>query len=297
MHGAGTVLATTRPPFLVLSPVCIFLGYSTAAAGGAEPSAGLVWLVFLGALCAHISVNTFNEYFDHRSGLDSVTRRTAFSGGSGALQSNPGAAPWVLCLAVLSLAITIALGGYFIYLRGYFLLVLLVIGVFIIISYTTWLNRHPFLCLMAPGLSFGVLFVTGSHYVLAGEYALLPVYVSLVPFLLTNNLLLLNQYPDISADRTVGRRHFPIAYGLQTSNRLYAAQALTAVALIVYGVHAMILPFAALITLLPLVATVAVFRGAVRYSDDIPSLVPFLALNVVITLLTPVLLAVSLLPE
>jgi len=30
---------------------------------------------------------------------------------------------------------------------------------------------------------------------------------------LVNNLLLLNQFPDVDADKTVGRRHYPIAVG------------------------------------------------------------------------------------
>ena len=46
-------------------------------------------LVLIGAVSAHISVNTFNEYFDFLSGLDAKTVKTPFSGGSGALVENP----------------------------------------------------------------------------------------------------------------------------------------------------------------------------------------------------------------
>ena len=38
-------------------------------------------LAFIGLLLAHISVNTLNDYFDYRSGIDLETRRTPFSGG------------------------------------------------------------------------------------------------------------------------------------------------------------------------------------------------------------------------
>ncbi len=41
-------------------------------------------LALLGAFLAHISVNTLNEYFDFKSGLDLETIKTPFSGGSGA---------------------------------------------------------------------------------------------------------------------------------------------------------------------------------------------------------------------
>ena len=57
-----TLIQASRPSFLILSPVCVFLGASTAmAASGPIDTATLV-LVVIGALCAHISVNTLNEY-------------------------------------------------------------------------------------------------------------------------------------------------------------------------------------------------------------------------------------------
>ena len=55
-----TLVRSTRPPFLVLTPVCVFLGIGAAVANQAEVSTYLVTLVTLGALFAHISVNTLN---------------------------------------------------------------------------------------------------------------------------------------------------------------------------------------------------------------------------------------------
>ncbi|MDQ4422556.1 MAG: hypothetical protein QF808_01485, partial [Thalassolituus sp.] len=74
-----TTLKTTRPPFLILTPVCLLMGF---AASGYSPQLNpdLIWVV-LGALLAHISVNMLNEYQDFKSGLDLVTDRTPFSGG------------------------------------------------------------------------------------------------------------------------------------------------------------------------------------------------------------------------
>ncbi|HUU74420.1 MAG TPA: hypothetical protein VMW70_17470, partial [Burkholderiales bacterium] len=73
---AKTLLRAARLPFLVLTPVSIFLGYAASAAtsGGIDFTEAM--LVFLGAVAAHISVNTFNEYFDFRSGLDATTSKT-----------------------------------------------------------------------------------------------------------------------------------------------------------------------------------------------------------------------------
>ena len=162
---------------------------------------------------SHISVNTFNEYFDFQSGLDLKTEKTPFSGGSGALPDNPEMANVVLTVSLVSLLLTIFIGIYLIMQRGTLILPIGFVGVVLIMTYTQWLNRFPFLCLIAPGLGFGVLMVVGTHVILTGEHSPLSWLVSLIPFFLINNLLLLNQYPDIKADASVGRNTFPIEIG------------------------------------------------------------------------------------
>jgi 1,4-dihydroxy-2-naphthoate polyprenyltransferase len=290
-----TVIKSTRPSFLVLSPVCIFLGYSSAILSGAEPEQHLVILVFVGAVCAHISVNTFNEYLDFKSGLDHITQKTPFSGGSGALPEDPGMASSVLALAILTIIITLTLGIYFIYLRGLSLLLLLTVGIFIILAYTRWLNKQPLLCLLAPGLSFGPLYVVGSHVVLAGNYDLTNFYLSLVPFLLISNLLLLNQYPDIDADKSIGRKHFPISYGVKKSNLLYICMAGLVVVIVIFGVSISLLPVISLMSLIPMLIVIPIIFGITKYAENIEKLIPYLAMNVFIALGTPLALGISIL--
>lgn len=284
-----------RLPFILLTPVCVFLGFGTAFNSGAEINTATFLLVLVGAICAHISVNTFNEYHDFRSGLDLVTQKTPFSGGSGALPDNPQAANAVLIVAITALLVTILTGLYFIYLCGLTILPLGLLGIAIILLYTGWINRHPFLCLLAPGLSFGPLMVTGTHFVLTGHYSWQAIVVSLVPLFLVNNLLLLNQYPDIEADKSVGRRHFPITFGTGISNWIYTGFISLSYLTILIAVAAGLLPKLSLISLLTLIAAVPALMGVIKYANNIPKLIPYLGLNVAATLLTPTLLWVSLL--
>lgn len=216
-----TVLRSMRIPFLILAPVSVFLGLAASVAVSEQISYFDFFLVLSGALFAHISVNTFNEYHDFCSGLDAKTTKTPFSGGSGALIENPKAAEAVLYVAMISLVLTIMIGLYFTFRLGILIFPLGVVGVLIIITYTKWLNRYPFLCLVAPGIGFGPLMAIGTHVILAGGYSMQVIWISLVPFFLTSNLLLLNQYPDIVADKSIGRRHFPIVYGVNKSTLLY----------------------------------------------------------------------------
>ncbi len=75
------LLDPMRLPFLILTPACVVLGLATAIWTSGQVNWFHFVLVLIGALSAHISVNTFNEYFDFKSGLDGDTKRTPFSGG------------------------------------------------------------------------------------------------------------------------------------------------------------------------------------------------------------------------
>lgn len=287
-----SVLLSFRPPFLVLTPVCIFLGLSTALAAQVAFNSLTVMLVLLGAIAAHISVNTLNEYHDFNSGLDLNTRRTPFSGGSGALPDNPGAATAVLLAGLLSLLITIAIGIYLVAQTGISILPPGIAGIILITSYTQWINRAPWLCLVAPGLGFGTLMVVGTHLVVTGHYSGPVWLVSLVPFFLTNNLLLLNQYPDIQADARAGRRTFPIVFGVTASNAVYALFMVAAYATVAALTLLAVIPVAGIMALLPLPLSLYALQGAVRYTSDIGEHPRYLAANVAAAILTPLILAI-----
>ena len=247
------LIQSTRPAFLVLTPVCVFVGLSTALASQAAIDPRLFALALVGALCAHVSVNTLNEYFDFTNGLDLKTARTPFSGGSGALPAHPELAGSVLVLGLASLAVTLSIGVYLIAKYGVPLLALGLSGVLLIVTYTRWINRSPLLCLIAPGLGFGLIMVVGTHVVLTGSYAPLAWLVALVPFFLVNNLLLLNQYPDIEPDRAAGRRHLLIAHGARAGAAVYLIFLLAAFAVPLLGVTTGYLPGGALIGLLVII--------------------------------------------
>ncbi len=288
-----TVVQSMRFPFLVLTPVCIFLGVSTVIANQTNISLLSLVLALLGALLAHISVNTLNEYFDFKSGLDLITIRTKFSGGSGALPQNPEMLSTVLTVGIASLIATVMIGFFFIWKYGMGIIPIGIAGLILIVTYTKWINKYPFLCLVAPGIGFGFLIVAGTQFVLEGEYALLPWLVAVIPFFLVNNLLLLNQYPDIKADTNVGRNHFPIAYGVNFSNMVYGLFTLATILAIVIYVLTSYLPIFSLIALLPMPLAFFSLYGAIKYKTTIGSHPQYLGANVAVTILTPLLLGIS----
>ncbi len=295
MNRLKPLLGPMRVPFLILTPACVLLGVGTAVWTSGHVNLFYLAPIFIGAVCTHISVNAFNEYFDFKSGLDSRTTRTPFSGGSGTLPARPDLARPTLNIACITLAIGSLIGVYFLVVRGLVLLPLGLLGVFVIITYTTWWTRNPFLCLLAPGLGFGPLMVMGTDFVLTGRYSWIAFAASLLPFLLVSNLLLLNQFPDVEADRSIGRKHLPIVAGRRTSSLIYSAFLLLAYLAILSSAYLHYLPKASLLGLLTILIAVPTSINAFRHAEDIQKLVPFMGLNVLIIILTPTLVATGLL--
>jgi 1,4-dihydroxy-2-naphthoate octaprenyltransferase len=289
------LLGPMRLPFLLLTPCCVLLGIATAAWTSGPVSVFRIVLILIGALAAHISVNALNEYFDFKSGLDFRTKRTPFSGGSGTLPAHAQAAHTALTTGLITLAIIVFIGIYFLTVVGSGLMPLGLLGLFLIILYTRWLTRNPWLSLLAPGLGFGPFMVMGTDFVLTGAYSWTALVASLVPFFLVSDLLLLNQFPDVEADKSVGRKHFPIFAGAKISSLIYGAFLLLAYASIILGVGLEYLPISSLLGLVTIGVAVPTFMGAYRYGNNAEKLAPFMTMNVLINLVTPVLVATGLL--
>lgn len=294
MADAAALLGPMRLPFLLLTPACVLVGVAAAFRASGNVDTLEVILVLVGAGAAHISVNAFNEYSDFRSGLDVRTRRTPFSGGSGTLPAKPDLVWGTRQAAGIALGVTAGIGLYFTWLRGLALLPVGVLGLFVILAYTPWLTRRALLCLLAPGVGFGPLMVLGTEFALTGEYSGTGVVASLVPGFLVSDLLLLNQFPDVAADRSVGRRHVPIVLGPHGGSLIYALLLLLTYVTIVVGVVMAYLPRSCLLGLVTLGLAGPAAIGAFRHGADAERLFPALALNVLLTLATPVLVAVGL---
>ena len=284
-----------RVPFLVLTPACVFLGFSAAFWETDQINWLYLGLVCLGAISAHISVNAFNEYFDFKSGLDAKTKATPFSGGSGVLPAHPNLAPYASRVAWGAFLMTATIGIFFLVVRGVLLLPLGVAGLVIIFTYTQWITRYPLLCLVAPGLAFGPLMVMGTDFILTGHFSQTGFIVSLVPFFLVNNLLLLNQFPDVEADFTVGRRTLPIVIGRRWAGVIYAILLILTFLSVWGGYYWGGLPAYCLLGLVPIGIAIPVIIGILRHADNIETLLRYMGLNVVITITTPVLMGVGLL--
>jgi 1,4-dihydroxy-2-naphthoate octaprenyltransferase len=294
MNKALIYVFESRPQFIILSVACVLAG-----AGAAYWKAGSVNLYYLvlsllGAMSAHASVNILNDYSDYLSGLDDMTTKTPFSGGSGLLPKKLLSPRAALYYGLATLAVTVIIGLYLVYARGWQLLLVGIPGVLLIVLYTDYITRSPLLCLLAPGLAFGPCMVLGTYFVLQGYYDYTALAVSLIPFFFVSDLLLLNQFPDIEADRAVGRRHLLTILAPRKNTYIYAGLIAGAYLGLAASVYLKLLPPLALIGLLSLPLAVNTIRGVIKNHENIPALIPFLGKNVIVILSTLFLVALAL---
>ncbi len=288
------VIGVMRPNFLFLAVACVFLGLAAAIFDGFEISVLAAVLCFVGGVLAHGAVNAFNEYEDIKSGLDFRTQRTPFSGGSGTIVPVLEKLPIALWTGIISSVICVGIGVYFFFTQGWEILLIGALGLFVIIVYTPWLNKIPLLCLVAPGFGFGTLMVIGTYFCLTSSISLTVVYASFIPFFLVSNLLLLNQFPDVDADKTVGRRHLPILIGRKASAVLFAVFELLTYIVLVSGVAFSLFPAWSLLGLISLVFAVPAAVGALKNADNLKQLGASMGQNVLLNLITPVLVGIGL---
>ena len=136
--------------------------------------------------------------------------------------------------------------------------------------------------------------VLGTEFALTGQYTFTALAASFVPFFLVSNLLLINQFPDVEADRSVGRRHLLVVAGPRVGAWVYAVFLALTYATVIAGWYVGLYPVLALIALGTVPLAIPTALGALRHGTDIPALIPHLGRNVVICIATPTLLAAGL---
>jgi 1,4-dihydroxy-2-naphthoate octaprenyltransferase len=280
----------TRPQFLLLSVVLAFLGISIAWYDGYF-HLGYALLTFLGLLLCHISVNVLNDYFDYESGIDLETKRTPFSGGSGILPTARLKPRQVLWLGVGSLILAVPIGIYFVATRGWDLLPLLIVGALCAVLYTPLITRLGF-PEWAPGAGMGTLPILGAYFIQTTAYTIPAVIAAIPSGILVHNLLLLNEFPDVEADKKAGRRTMPILIGKTRTWMVYSALTVLVYLWIIGWVIAGKMPLFALIALLTLPLAIKAIIGGQKH-EDMSQLVPAMANNVMVVLLTQFLLGIG----
>jgi 1,4-dihydroxy-2-naphthoate octaprenyltransferase len=280
----------TRPQFLILSFILAFLGTTVAWYDGAI-SIWYALLAGIGLVLTHASVNILNDYFDFRSGIDQAARRTPFSGGSGILPANLLTPRQVLWLGIAVFILAIPIGIYFIIVSGWQLLPLLIVAAFFIVLYSPVILKRPWPEWVA-GAGLGALPILGMYFVQSGVYTTNAIIACIPPAFLVHNLLLLNEFPDVEADKIAKRKTLPIAIGKKNAAIFYSVVNIAVYVWIIAWVAARVMPIWTLLALLTLPLAIRATNSAF-HSEEPAKFMPGMAANIMNVLLTQLLMGIG----
>jgi 1,4-dihydroxy-2-naphthoate octaprenyltransferase len=282
----------TRPHFLLLSVVLSCVGTSMAWYDG-HFNLLFSLLALVGLLLVHTSCNVLNDYFDYESGIDRETVRTPFSGGSGFLAGGVLTPREVYVLGIACFGIASGIGLFFLRVRGWGLLPILVVGGASAYFYSTHIARWVLGEIFA-GLNLGVLAVLGTYFVQSGSYSWEALFGSVPPGILTFNLLLINEFPDVGPDKKGGRRNLVIVLGKRRASILYLITTGSVYLWIILGAIFRFMPPGTLFGLFTLPAALRGVKGALSgYGAHDQDFLPVMGLNVLVVLVTQALMAIG----
>ncbi len=285
------IFLETRPHFLFLSLTLAMIGCSVAFYYGYWHIPHMI-LVLIGLVAFHISVNVLNDYYDFKTGIDLITKRTPFSGGSGLLPSGKISPKKVLYMGIISLGTGCLIGTYFLFVAGWQLLPILIIGIISICFYNPLLSKIMVGEIFA-GLGLGLLPVLGIYFIFTGNFTPIAFFAAIPAFLLTFNLLFLNEFPDEEADKTGGRRHLVIFLGKEKAGVLYSIITTIVYLWIIGGVIAGVFPVWALLAVLTVPIGIKAIKGALIDYNDFEKFIKVQGHNVFVVLVTQALFALG----
>ncbi len=280
-----------RAPFLLLPVILSLVGASLALYDGNFDVLNFILFTAILVLL-HITVNTLNEYYDHKTGLDLHTNRTMFNGGTGTLQEGLLMPRQVLDAAIGCFILAAFLSAYLVIEVGLVLLPLVVLGMVFSLFYTQIFARNK-LGEISAGLGLGFLPVIGAYMVHRPIISSDCVILAVAAGILTFNLLLLNEFPDVDADIRGGRRNLVISLGTKRAAKLYTLLTFSVYGIIILFVGMSMIPP---LCLLGLITIPFAFKAAnMSFTDPrrIESFVQSLKANVQVVLITQVFVSIG----
>lgn len=284
-----------RAPFLTGTLVSIFLGTAIAWTRNSAFNPGYFLLALLGGIFLHLGANISNDYFDHKSGNDEINKEfiRPFSGGSRTIQLGLLSPKEVLAGALLFYASATLIGVYFAFTVGAFVLILGLFGLFSGLFYTApflnWAGRGIGEILV--GINFGALMTLGAYYVQTGILALEPLAASIPISLLIVTILYINEFPDYTADKAVGKNNWVVRLGKDKAVYGYVALVLGAYIFVVLNAVLWITPPQVLLALIPLPLAIAGIRHTFKFHSETSKLAPANALTIAFHFLTSLLIS------
>jgi len=279
-----------RIKFLLASVIAVTNGIAISYWKTDYIDFGYALLTFFGVLCLHISVDLLNDYSDFKRGIDTNTKRTKYSGGTGVIPENLIDSRLIYCAGIIFLIMGGLTGFYFVTTKGIIILILLIFAIISIYFYSTNIVNAGLGELFVA--IKGCMIVLGSYYIQSDTIELTSVYVGVIIGLLSALVLLVTSFPDYEADKKSGRRTLIIVIGKENSVKLFILIIGITYAMIIGGSIFKVLPIFSTIALLSIPFAVKAVHKLRRFNDS-GELISSMANSIIYSRVCGILLAIS----
>ena len=279
-----------RIKFLLASIIAVTNGIAISYWKTGELDFGYAILTYFGVICLHISVDLLNDYWDFKRGIDTNTKRTKYSGGTGVIPENLINSKLIYCAGVIFLILGGLIGLYFVTIKGIIILILLTFAIISIYFYSTNIVNAGLGELFVA--IKGSMIVLGSYYIQSDQIDLTSIYVGIIIGLLSAVVLLVTSFPDYEADKKSGRRTLVIVMGKENSTKLFITIVTITYAMIIGGSIFNVMTIFSTIALLSLpFAFKAVLK--LRRFNETSELVSSMANTIIYSRICGILLGIS----
>ncbi|SMH71025.1 prenyltransferase [Candidatus Nitrosotalea okcheonensis] len=284
-------LRAVRIRFLLASIISVCLGLAINSWQNKTIDIGFAVLTFVGVTALHASVDLLNDYWDYKRQIDTDTKRTKFSGGTGVLPEGLLKPEQVYRAGVLMLVLGSAVGAFFIFERGITIAVILGFAIVSIYFYSTRIVDsglgEVFVAIK------GCMIVLGTYFVQSSHITIEPVIAGIISGILSSTVLFVNSFPDFDADKKHGRKTLVIILGKQK-----AATVIWIFPIIIYGIILVstisgIFPFITLITLATIPMAIRSGKSLIKNYENVDELVPVMQGFVTYSRITGALFVIS----
>ena len=265
-------LRAIRIRFLLASVIAVSLGLSVTWWHSGTIDIFQAALTMAGIIALHASVDLLNDYWDFKRGIDTRTKRTGMSGGTGVLPEGLLKPKSVYNAGILFLVAGGLIGGYFVVLHGVVIGVILAFAIMSIYFYSTkivnWGLAEVFVAVK------GTLIVMGTYYIQNSELTDVVVLSGIVVGVLSSLVLFVTSFPDHDADKEKGRRTLVILAGRQKAVSIFYIFPIISYGIIIGCVAMSIIPVFCLISLAAIPVVISSIRKLKSSISDEDKIIP-----------------------
>jgi 1,4-dihydroxy-2-naphthoate octaprenyltransferase len=264
-------LRAVRVRFLLASVIAVSLGLAINWNLNQSIDLFSAALTFAGVIALHASVDLLNDYWDFKRGIDSITKRTKMSGGTGVLPEGLLKPATVYRAGIASLILGASIGAYFVFVDGIVIAIILGFAILSIYFYSTKI--------VDSGLAEffvavkGTMIVLGAFFIQSGHITVDAVLAGIVVGVLSSLVLFIASFPDYDADKSKGRKTLVIAAGKKNAAIIFWIFPIVSLSTIISGVLLGIFSIPSLITLIPIPLIIKAGIGLKKNYDDPGSLI------------------------